>query len=104
MTIAHDCVKDFRTVMFSDHNILEQSLEISYDFDKSTTPAGVRIEYTDPLTWEPAFVQDPPEGDDVETVQVLGLTSRNEALQHLTHHVRDGDGRVPAAVRGSLRR
>lgn len=83
LTIAHDCVKDHRIAVFTDNNITPGSLQVVYEFDKVDAPEGVRVEYRDPLTFEPAFVQEPAYSDSVESINLFGCTSRTTAQQYL---------------------
>lgn len=84
ISIAHDCVKDYRVALFTDANIVAGSMQIGYEFDKIGDPGATRVEYRSPESFDSDFVTLPPNRDDVETVQLFGCTSRDVAIQHAT--------------------
>lgn len=82
LSVVHDCVKPTRTALFTDSNIIEGSLTVNYAFDKDGDPEGVRIEYRDPITFEPDFVTLPVLSDDTAAINLFGCTSETVATQY----------------------
>jgi hypothetical protein len=82
MSIVHDCVKPNRVAMFTDENIVAGSLSIGYDFDKLGEPTGVKVEYRDPVTFQPAFVTLPAGSLDNQNITLFGCTQQWVAQQH----------------------
>jgi predicted phage tail protein len=65
--------------MFSDANIVADTFEASYSFDRPGEYAGYQVEYRDPQTFNPAYVQYPPNAVDLETVTLFGCTVKANA-------------------------
>lgn len=82
VSLAHDCVKDTRSALFTDHNIVADSLQIGYEFNKVGDPQGVRVEYRKGELFDPASVYLPPNIDDVESVTLFGCTDEATATQY----------------------
>lgn len=84
MTIIYDGVKNTRAQMFTDENIAEGTLSLTYSFDRNGTPAGDRVEYRDPRTFSDAAVLVPVDAPDYNTISLFGCTSQTVAQQHAT--------------------
>jgi hypothetical protein len=82
MSIVHDCVKPNRVAMFTDENIVDGSLSIGYTFDRLGEPTGVKVEYRDSVSFQPAFVVLPEGSLDNQTINLFGCTQRWVAEQH----------------------
>jgi hypothetical protein len=74
MSVAQEGVRALRSQLFSDANIIRGSLTIGYNFDRPGDYDGVRVEYRDPQTWNPAFFVHPPGALDADLVELFGCT------------------------------
>jgi hypothetical protein len=80
MSAAQDGVKALRTQLYSDANMDKGTLTIGYSFDKPGDYDGVRVEYRDPATWNPLYVQWPDAAVDPDAVQLFGCADAGQAL------------------------
>lgn len=81
-TVLQDGVQPVRAQMFGDGNTLAGSMQITHDFDRDGTPAGIRVEYRDPRTFSAAAFMLPEGAPDYETINLFGCTSAAVAAEH----------------------
>jgi len=82
MSLMHDAVQPVRATLFTDESIVAGSLKVNQTFDRIGTPAGVRVNWRDPITFEEAVVLQPPLVADYSTIDLFGCTSLTVAQQH----------------------
>lgn len=82
ISIAHDCIKNYRMAMFTDNNMVANTISIQYEFSKIGDPSGVKVEYRDPIGFEPAYVNLPDDRDDLTHIKLFGCTDKDVAMQH----------------------
>ena len=85
ISLAHDGVKANRVAMFTDGNIVADSLNIQYEFAKVGDPSAYRVEYRDHDTFQPSYVTAPESAEfssDVQSITLFGCTDRNTAAEH----------------------
>jgi hypothetical protein len=92
MSIAQDGVKPVRSMLFTDANIVEGSLAVSYSFDDDSAPDGVEIEYINPLDFRQSYTRYPTTSLQPDQFTVEGVTNTTHAAQYaqLTWQRRQG--------------
>jgi hypothetical protein len=81
MSLIHDGTQAVRTQLFTDANIVAGSLAVTEGFDVPGTPAGVRVTYRDPTTFDEQSVYNPAGAPDYQTVDLFGCTDATVAAQ-----------------------
>lgn len=81
ISARYEGVKPYRMQLFTDANVVEDSLSISYSFDSVGGYDGVRVEFRNPDTWEPEFYLHPTKSAYPEDVNLFGCTDRLAAAQ-----------------------
>lgn len=84
LSVSYEGRRDFPLMMFSEANIVKDTFQISYQFDKVGDYDSIRVEYRDPETWQVAYAYWPPQtvGDRNLQVQLFGCTSPSHALEY----------------------
>ncbi|MGA1372886.1 MAG: host specificity factor TipJ family phage tail protein [Pseudomonadales bacterium] len=82
MSVAEDGVKPIRSAMFTDANIVADTMTISYGFDEEGAPDGVEIEYIAELDWRSAYVKYPATSVLPEKFQLEGVVSAAHAEEY----------------------
>jgi hypothetical protein len=82
MSVIEDVPQPVRVQLFTDANTVAGSLQITHQWDRAGTPAGVRVEFRDPRTFSADAVFDPIGAPDYQTINLFGCTSREVAQQH----------------------
>ncbi|WP_157976406.1 host specificity factor TipJ family phage tail protein [Parahaliea mediterranea] len=85
ITVVPDRVQAVRTAMFGMANILPDSFELTYTFDTEGDFDGVRVEYRDPTTFNPAYAVYPEDAEQPEAFTLFGCTSASYAQQFATY-------------------
>lgn len=80
LSFAYDGIKP-RTQVYSDANIVRDSLSLNWSFHKNGEPDGVLIEYNDQQTWDIKSVQHPVDALDPQRISMLGITVAGHAEQ-----------------------
>jgi len=82
MSIAEDGVKLIRSALFSDANIVADTMSISYGFDQEDAPDGVEIEYINEKDWRSAYSIYPAGSLRPEKYQVEGVINPTHAAEY----------------------
>jgi hypothetical protein len=82
MSLIHDQVQSVRAQLFTDANIVAGSLKVTAQFDRMGTPAGFKVNYRDPLSFQTASIYFPPNQVDYTTIDLFGCTDATVATQH----------------------
>lgn len=82
MSIAEDGVKPIRSAIFSDQNIISDSLNVSYQFDVEETTDGIEVEWHEPYNFDSRFVTFPLTSLKPERISLFGCTDRTHAFQY----------------------
>jgi hypothetical protein len=82
MSLIHDGAQTVRAQVFTDANIVAGSLQATMQFDTTGTPAGIRVNYRDPLSFSAVALLNPPDAPDFTTVNLFGCTSASVAAEH----------------------
>lgn len=84
LSIAHEGARDLPFMVFSEANIVQNTFQLSYGFDKAADYDSVRVQYRDSQTWLAEFESYP----DSETnrrpldVQLFGCTNATHAAEY----------------------
>lgn len=81
MSVAQDGPKASRRQLFSDANMVRGSLAVGYTFDRPGDYDGIRVEYRDPVTWNPLYSTFPPGAQGPDQVQLFGCSDGAQAAQ-----------------------
>lgn len=81
MSIAADGIKTVRSMLFTDANIVEGSMNVNYSWDDEGVSDGVEIEYLDPTTFKPAYAKYPTTALRPDQYSVPGINSATHAAQ-----------------------
>lgn len=81
MSIAADGIKTVRSMLFTDANIVEGTMNVNYSWDEEGVSDGVEIEYLDPTTFKPAYAKYPPTALRPDQYSVPGINSATHAAQ-----------------------
>lgn len=92
MSVVQDGVKSVRSMLFTDANIVENSITVGYSFDEEGSTDGVEIEYLDPLDARPNYVRYPTTALRPDQFTLPGVTNATHAAQYalLTWQRRQG--------------
>ena len=82
MSIAKDGVKNVRSMLFTDANILSDSMSIQYSFDDENAADGVEIEYLNPLDFRQSYSLYPSTALQPDRFTVPGITNATHAAQY----------------------
>lgn len=82
LSLVSDGRKIAPSQLFSDANILDGTFQATYSFDRPGEYAGIQVEYRDPVTFLPAYVQYPLAAVDLENVILFGCTNKTIAEQY----------------------
>jgi hypothetical protein len=82
MSLIEDAPQPVRVQLFTDANIAAGSLQVTHQWDRAGTPAGVRVEFRDPRTFTSDTVFEPVGAPDYQSVNLFGCTARDVAQQH----------------------
>jgi predicted phage tail protein len=82
MSVAQDGVKPARSMLFTDANIVENSMKVNYIFDVEDTDDGIEVQYIDRVDWKEAFVRYPANSVVPQTVLLAGCTDGTHAAQY----------------------
>jgi hypothetical protein len=82
MSIAQDGVKPTRSMLFTDANIIADSLAVSYSFDDDGAADGVEIEYVNPTDFRQSYVRYPTSSLQPDQFSLDGVTSTTHAQQY----------------------
>ena len=82
MTVAQDGVKDVRSMMFTDANIVSGSMNVNYSFDDEGAADGVEIEYLDPKDFRQSYVVYPADALRPDRYTLDGVTDAVHARQY----------------------
>ncbi len=68
--------------MFSEANIVTDSLSINYSWHNRNDYDGIQVQYTDPITWTPQHVWLPNENlKNAQQVSLTGITDKQTAIE-----------------------
>jgi hypothetical protein len=81
MSLVQDGPKASRRQLFTDANMVRGSLAVGYTFDRPGDYDGVRVEYRDPVTWNPLYSTWPADAEQPDQVQLFGCSSGTQAAQ-----------------------
>lgn len=85
MSVAEDGTKSVRSALFTDANIVADTMTVNYSFDQEGAPIGVEVEYLDPKDFRSVFAQYPtgfPTGtQNYEKFRLDGVTNATHAAQ-----------------------
>lgn len=92
MSVVQDGVKSVRSMLFTDANIVSNSLTVGYSWDEEGATDGVEIEYIDPVDFRPSYAKYPATSLRPEQFMLPGVTSATHAAQYaqLTWQRRQG--------------
>lgn len=82
MSVAQDGVKTIRSALFTDANIVDNTMSIDYSFDEPGAPDGVEFEYINPVDFRPAFTRYPTTALRIQKYQLPGVTNATHAAQY----------------------
>ena len=84
MSVAQDGIKPIRSALFTDANIISDSMMVNYSFDEEGASDGVEIEYLDPKDFKQIYVTYPAGAFRPESYSLLGVTSTQHATEYAT--------------------
>ena len=92
MSVVQDGVKAVRSALFTNANIVSNSLTVGYSWDEEGATDGVEIEYIDPVDFRPSYALYPSTALRPEQFMLPGVTSATHAAQYalLTWQRRQG--------------
>jgi hypothetical protein len=82
MSIVQDGVKPIRTVLYSENNMVDGTLNLSYNFDSVDAFDGVEVRYIEHDTWNPNYVRYPDYALNPDEIVLFGCTDRQHALEY----------------------
>lgn len=82
MSVVQDGIKDVRTMLFTEQNMVRDSFALTYSFDKEGDHDGVEVEYRNPATFAPAYVRSPASSADPDKVVLFGCTDSRQASEY----------------------
>lgn len=80
VSIRYEGLQAARTQLFSDENILQNSLSISYGFAKVGEPDGFQVEVRNPTSWKPEYYTYPENALNPEKVNLFGCADMFSAV------------------------
>ena len=81
VSVAYDGVKPIRVQLYNDANILKDSLQFNYNFDKVGMNDGYQVGYRDPDTWQEEFETVPASATDPRVVTLFGCNNDQHAKE-----------------------
>lgn len=92
MSVVQDGVKAVRSMLFTDANIIENSITVGYSFDEEGATDGVEIEYINPVDFQPSYARYPSTALRPDQFSLPGVTNATHAAQYaqLTWQRRQG--------------
>lgn len=92
MSVVQDGVKAVRSALFTNANIVSNSLTVGYSWDEEGATDGVEIEYIDPVDFRPSYALYPATALRPEQFMLPGVTNATHAAQYalLTWQRRQG--------------
>lgn len=82
MSAAQDGVKSVRSMLFTDANIVDGTMNVDYSWDEEGAADGVEIEYLDPKDFRPVYTRWPTTSLRPDQYQLPGVTSATHAAQY----------------------
>ena len=82
MSVAQDGVKSTRSMLFTDANIIEGSMTVSYSFDEEGVSDGIEIEYLDAKDFKQVYTRYPTSSARPDQYSLPGVTSASHAAQY----------------------
>ena len=82
MSVAQDGVKTVRSALFTDANIVADTMSVSYSFDEEGAADGVEIEYLDPKDFRQVYSTYPTTASRPDRFALPGVTSATHAAQY----------------------
>lgn len=82
MSVAQDGVKAVRSMLFTDANIVDNSMSVDYSFDEEGAPDGVEIEYLDPRDFRQSYALWPAVSVRPDRFALPGVTDATHAAQY----------------------
>ena len=92
MSVVQDGIKSTRSMLFTDANIVADSLTVNYSFDEEGVSDGVEIEYLDPKDFKQTYTRYPTTSLRPDQYTLPGVTNATHAAQYaqLTWQRRQG--------------
>ena len=92
MSVAQDGVKAVRSMLFTDSNIVADTMSVSYSFDEEGATDGIEIEYINPTDFRPSYTKYPSSSLQPDKFSLPGVTDFKHAAQYarLTWQRRQG--------------
>ena len=92
MSVAQDGVKAVRSMLFTDANIVSDTMSVSYSFDEEGATDGIEIEYINPTDFRPSYTKYPTSSLQPDKFSLPGVTDSKHAAQYarLTWQRRQG--------------
>lgn len=82
MSIVQDGVKPVRAMLFTDANIIADSMSVNYSWDEENATDGVEIEYLDPKDFRPVYARFPSTSLRPDQYALPGVTNAAHAAQY----------------------
>lgn len=80
MSIRYEGLQNGRTQIFTDANILQDSLSVSYSLQRVGEFDGVQVEYREPSAWKPAFYIYPETALNPQRINLFGVADVFSAI------------------------
>lgn len=82
MSVVQDGIKSTRSMLFTDANIVSDSLAVSYSFDEEGISDGIEIEYLDPKDFKQSYTRYPTTSLRPDQYTLPGVTNATHAAQY----------------------
>ena len=82
MSIAQDGVKSVRSALFTDANIIANSMNVNYSWDEENATDGIEIEYLDPNDFRQVYFRYPSTSLRPDQYALSGVTNATHAAQY----------------------
>lgn len=82
MSVAQDGVKNVRSMLFTDANIVAGTMNVAYSFDEEGAADGVEIEYLDPRDFRQSYTVYPFASARPDRFALPGVTNATHAAQY----------------------
>ena len=82
MSVAQDGVKNVRSMLFTDANIVAGTMSVAYSFDEEGAADGVEIEYLDPKDFRQSYTVYPFAAARPDRFALPGVTNATHAAQY----------------------